>query len=153
LDINSLRLEVLSHQQSIAKLQLERQKLLVKIAEDEQDFVKKIRSAENSEDRRAGANMRLSYLSKVAGRHQNKIQIIDKKIHLETQKLSSIQHRLERELKRKHLETVVEERKYLASQDKQHRLHERIFRSFWVYDDLFMAFQVARRLKIFGASP
>lgn len=121
MDINSLRLEVLSHQQSIAKLQLERQKLLVKIAEDEQDFVKKIRSAENSEDRRAGANMRLSYLSKVAGRHQNKIQIIDKKIHLETQKLSSIQHRLERELKRKHLETVVEERKYLASQDKQHR--------------------------------
>lgn len=118
MDIDSVRFSILSLQELVAKLSLQKQTTLVKSAEAENEFVREIESAADAEDGGLAAGRRIEMLSETLSRYQGKIADIDRKIHAESAKLSSLQKELDTLLRQKHLETLEEERVVLALKDE-----------------------------------
>ncbi|AVX93025.1 hypothetical protein PkP19E3_33175 (plasmid) [Pseudomonas koreensis] len=118
MNIESLRLAILNYQQLIAEYQLERQKLLFKSAETEQEFARQIELATRAEDGGLAAGRKIELLSEMLSRNQGEISDFDKKIHTESAKLSGLQKELDLYLKQKHLEALGDEREALSLQDK-----------------------------------
>lgn len=79
MDIESYKLAVLALQQNIAKLQLERQKSLLKSAEAEQEYAQVLRKAANSPDGGLKASERIEELSGAITKIQYKVVQLDKK--------------------------------------------------------------------------
>lgn len=117
MDIEKKRLEVLNLQQQTAKIQLERQSLLLKVAEAEREFSQLFRGAGKSSKNRLGASEKLEELSAIIPKLQHKISQSDKKIH----ELSSVLHKaqlaLDVLLKEEKLQELETEREALAVQD------------------------------------